>query len=82
MGTGDPVFSRSGVTAEAGKCTARIDVPCPPELVDALVALSYLHDKPKAEFARMLLTKAIHGELAYMRSIGLLPPNSDGTNKG
>lgn len=80
MGLGDPAFSRSGHSTAEGKCSARIDVPVPPELEEKLIGLAVLAGRPKAEFARMLLTKAIEGELAYLRSVGALPDPGDGRN--
>ena len=74
----DGRFSRSGVTPEMGKCTSRVDVPCSEDLSDKLIALAVMAGKPRAEFARMLLTKAVEGELAYMRSVGAIPPGGDG----
>ena len=75
-------FSRSGVTADAGKCTARIDIHVPPELEEKLIGLAVLAGRPKAEFARMLLTKAIEGELAYLRSVGAIAEQGEPRNGG
>ena len=72
-------FSRSGIT-EGAKCTARVDVPVTADLEEKLIALAVMAGKPRAEFARMLLTKAVEGELAYLRSVGSLPNLGDGRN--
>ena len=83
MGRSDePAFSRSGVTAEAGKCTARIDIPVPADLEEKLIGLAVLAGRPKAEFARMLLIKAIEGELAYLRSVGAIAEQGEPRNGG
>jgi hypothetical protein len=83
MGTNDPLFARSAVpTGLDGKCEDRIDIPASTELKEKLIALSVLADKPRATYARMLLIKAIEGELAYLRSIGQIPAAGDGSNRG
>lgn len=81
MGSEDR-FSRNGVTSIEGKCTTRIDVPCPEDLSEKLIALAVMSGRPRAEYARMLLTKAVEGELAYLRSVGTLPAASDGSKTG
>ena len=81
MGTNpEPLFSRSGITAADGKCDARVDIPVPATLEEKLIGLAVLSGRPRAEYARMLLTKAIEGELAYLRSIGAVANRSDGSN--
>ncbi len=82
MGLNEPAFSRNGTTTESVKCTSRIDVPVSEGLEEKLIALAVMAGKPKAEFARMLLPKAIEGELAYMRSVGAIPQRSNGINEG
>lgn len=75
-------FSRNGVTAAEGKCTERIDVPCTEDLSEKLIALAVMAGRPKAEYARMLLTKAVEGEIAYHRSIGAVAAADDGSKTG
>jgi hypothetical protein len=77
-----PLFSRSGTTSADGKCTGRVDIPVPGSLEEKLIGLAVLANRPKAEYARMLLTKAVEGELAYLRSIGAAAGHGDGNNAG
>ena len=74
-------FSRSGATSADGKCDSRVDIPVPSALEEKLIALAVMAGRPKAEFARMLLTKAVEGEIAYHRSIGSVADTSDGTKR-
>lgn len=76
----DPSFSRSGNTSAEGKCTTRIDIPAPESLEHKLIALAVMAGRPKAEYGRMLLTKAIEGEISWLRSIGKFADDSDGSN--
>lgn len=76
------LFSRSGTTAADGKMSSRVDIPVPLALEEKLIGLAALADRPKAEYARMLLVKAIEGELAYLRSIGVAAGSGDGINAG
>lgn len=76
-----PMFSRSGNSSHE-KLDARIDIPASESLQEKLIALAVMHRRPKAEYARMLLTKAVEGGLAWLQSMGQLPPGVDGTNEG
>ena len=78
MGLNEPAFSRNGTTTADGKCDARVDIPVPTALEEKLIALAVMAGRPRAEYARMLLTKAIEGELAYQRSVGAIAQSSDG----
>lgn len=78
----EALFSRSGTTSAEGKMTSRVDIPVPVALEEKLMGLAALADRPKAEYARMLLTKAVEGELAYLRSIGVAGGHGDGNNAG
>ena len=79
----DPLaFMRSGNTDSAGKCSRRIDIPVTEELEEQLIALAVFAGRPKAEFARMLLVKAVAGELAYMRTLNAPGPNGDTRKEG
>lgn len=77
---GPTQFSRNGTTQDSGKLTERIDIPAPLDLKEKLIGLAVLNGKPSAEYGRMLLTKAIEGELAYLRSVGAIPDSGDGRN--
>lgn len=74
----DAAFSRSGVTTEDGKLSEKLQVPVSEELLEKLIGLSVLQGKPRAELARILLIKAVEGELAYLRIIGSLPQHGEG----
>ena len=78
----DAAFSRSGASLVDGKCEARIDIHVPVAIEEELIALSVLAGKPRGEYARMLLVKAIKGELAWLRSIGALPEPDERRNGG
>lgn len=82
MGLNESSFSRSGNSVAEGKCDARIDIPVPVALEEKLIGLAVLAGRSRAEYARMLLTKAVEGELAYLRSIGRVPSAGDGMNGG
>jgi predicted DNA-binding protein len=75
-------FSRNGTTTAEGKCDSRVDIPVPAALEEKLIALAVMAGRPRAEYARMLLTKGVEGELAYLRSVGSLPALGDGNNGG
>ena len=73
-----PALSRNGTTDEAGKLSEKLQVPLSEDLLEKLIALSVLKGKPRAELAREWIIKAVEGELAYMRSVGAIPPNGEG----
>lgn len=74
----DGRFSRSGVTDSEGKLSEKLQVPVSEELLEKLIGLSVLQGKPRAELARILLIKAVEGELAYLRIIGSIPTVGEG----
>ena len=53
------MFSRSGRTDDGGKLVCRLDVALPEDLNDKVVACATLAGKPKAEFARDLISEAL-----------------------
>ena len=82
MGLNESALSRNGTTTAEGKCNSRVDVPVTADLEEKLIALAVMAGRPRAEYARMLLTKGVEGELAYLRSVGAIPQAGDGTNGG
>jgi hypothetical protein len=60
-------LSRSGRTDPAGKLTARFDIPVTEELNEAAIAMATLRGVPKAEFLRLVIERAMFGELAMLR---------------
>lgn len=77
----DAAFSRSGLTEDGAKLTSKLQIPISESLEEKLIGLSVLSGRPRAEVARMLLIKAVEGELAYLRIIGALPGGGEDTKR-
>ncbi len=76
----EAALARSGLTDPAGKCTARLDVPVPDELYEAVGAMATLQGVPRAEWVRRVLQRELYGSLGMARSLvaGIAP--GDGMN--
>lgn len=78
----EPLLSRPASTDPGGKCTERIDVPCPSELAERLGALAALSSKSRAEYVRDLLSAHVYGEWdRIQRILRSREPQVDGTNE-
>lgn len=66
----DTRLARGGRTGHiGGKLTQRLDVPVSEEVMDAVAALAALAGCTKAELGRMLIERALFGELHMVRSL-------------
>lgn len=74
------LFSRSGHSSGAGKCTTRIDVPVPEELADMVGALAALRGQTKAEYARDLLIRHVYGEFSHVQMMVHGKQNRNGSD--
>lgn len=66
-GGAQPMLSRSGRSCPEGKLVARLDVPVSEELNEAVIALAVTMGVPKAEYVRMLIERAVFGELSMVQ---------------
>jgi hypothetical protein len=82
----DTALSRSGRSDAGGKLTARLDVPVSAELEEAVIALAAVAGVPKAEYARMLMERAVFGDMSLLRRlarpIGMGPWDESRSNNG
>ncbi len=78
----NPLFSRSGHSSGAGKCTSRIDIPVPEELADMVGALAALRGQTKAEYARDLLIRHVYGEFSHVQMMVHGKKNVNGSDVG
>lgn len=60
-------MARPTSTSPYGKCDARLDVPVPSELKDAVAAIAFLHGVTVSEYVREVLEDHIHGKAARMK---------------
>ncbi|CAN7342077.1 hypothetical protein LJR074_001946 [Acidovorax sp. LjRoot74] len=82
MHDADSMMSRSGRTDAGGKLTARFDIPVTEELNEAAIAMATLRGVPKAEFLRLVIERAMFGELAMLRRMAGTDVQSHRTNHG
>lgn len=61
------MLSRSGRSDPGGKLVARLDIPVSEELSEAVIAMAVTAGVPKAEYVRMLIERAVFGELSMVR---------------
>ncbi len=61
------MLSRSGRSIPDGKLVARLDNPVSEELNEAVIAMAVSMGVPKAEYVRMLIERAVFGELSMVR---------------
>lgn len=50
-----------------GKCDARLDIPCPTELKEAVTAIAYLHGVTASEYVRELLHDHLYGKFSRVQ---------------
>jgi hypothetical protein len=61
------MLSRSGRSNDSGKLVARLDVPVSEELSEAVIAMAVTMGVPKAEYVRMVIERAVFGELSMVQ---------------
>lgn len=61
------MLSRSGRSNPDGKLVARLDIPVSEELNEAVITMAVSMGVPKAEYVRMLIERAVLGELSMVR---------------
>ena len=61
------MLSRSGRSNPDGKLVARLDIPVSEELNEAVIAMAVTMGVPKAEYVRMLIERAVFGELSMVQ---------------
>lgn len=82
----DTMLSRSGRSDPGGKLTARLDIPVSEELNEAVIAMAVTMGMPKAEYVRMLIERAVFGELSMVqrmtRPLSISPSDDRGRSLG
>ena len=80
------MLSRSGRSNPDGKLVARLDIPVSEELNEAVIAMAVTMGVPKAEYVRMLIERAVFGELSMVqrmtRPLAMSPSGDSGRNVG
>ena len=61
------MLSRSGRSDPGGKLVARLDIPVSEELNEAVIAMAVTMGVPKAEYVRMVIERAVFGELSMVQ---------------
>lgn len=82
----DTMLSRSGRSDPGGKLVARLDIPVSEELNEAVIAMAVTMGVPKAEYVRMLIERAVFGELSMVqrmtRPLAMSPSDELRRNQG
>lgn len=63
----NPMLSRSGISDPRGKLVARLDIPVSEKLNEAVIAMAVTMGVPKSEYVRMLIERAVFGELSMVQ---------------